>query len=445
MIDWFHFPPSCRRCARADVLQSSPIGGVFVCCWVGFRVALAREGVFAAAASRLELYRRISSRTGILVLVLRVLLAQVTRVRARPTLLDYMPTTSSWSSAFAATLTSNKLLSKLFHRFRFNNCPVQRSIGRHHDPPPTTLPAPAPSLNQWYSALRGRTLAFVGDSVLRDCYFLMIALLHTSSLSLDPTRTSLHFEFVPSAHAFRETHPGTAGRSGFDNGPVSISRLAFTVRNTSDPSAPPTTLLWCWHSDPRFPQRCLTDERVLSADVHLLHHGSHNRRGRTPIARSYPAVVNASAQGCLNRSRVHAIAIGEATPSAEEGWARSFEADPNVLRLIANTSAARGRTSIWVCCHGSHCARTRCCTHRFTFLTFTLCLCCRWDTRRCTSHGGVESMRTSVPSPTVRGSGDAACAPPRQPMPHLCHARPTTAHAYQSDRVSPSSPPRASP
>ena len=129
----------------------------------------------------------------------------------------------------------------------------------------------APSRGDWYELLRGRTLAFVGDSVLRDFYFLLVA-----TLLMEASARNLTTSGTFGIHGFGALHPGTKPHHSWAAHYNATSILHVTVA-PADGREPPTCLLWCWYTDTA---ASLRDARFASdAELYVLHHGSHEPPG----------------------------------------------------------------------------------------------------------------------------------------------------------------------
>ena len=226
--------------------------------------------------------------------------------------------------------------SHVFHPDRWQSVHCLHDASAHHAFA-LSFDAPClatPSHDDWYQLLRGRTLAFVGDSTLRDHYFLLVATLLSvaSERNLTPSGTF-------GIHGFGALHPGTKPLGSWVKRYAATSILHMSVAS-ADGREPPTRLLWSWYTDTKAAMR---DPRFSAAEVYVMHHGSHERPAAFANRLSPPTVLTRD----ITRLRAQGIpVIWVEYAAAHFPWgAGEFEDDrsPSGLERLA------GRT----CCHSS--------------------------------------------------------------------------------------------
>ena len=128
-----------------------------------------------------------------------------------------------------------------FSIYRAGNCAASRAFGRALNIPCLI----SPKLKNWRTALAGRTVGFIGDSVLRDLFVYM-------SLTFSPV-TPHSFVGISRSHFGSDTAGGSSFASAhFAEGP---DRVSF---------------VWCHHGDDVCVRR-----RLQTADVLVLAVGAH--------------------------------------------------------------------------------------------------------------------------------------------------------------------------
>ena len=135
-----------------------------------------------------------------------------------------------------------------FHPHRFYNCIQDRAYALELDddamPQLGCQRLPSPTLADWATLLHGRSLLLIGDSILRDYYFFLVATLHAATTAHATRDTSVRAgqlrHEVNCARCFRSLHPGTSYRG------VSNSTISFSV--SDDSTATVTSLIFCWYS-----------------------------------------------------------------------------------------------------------------------------------------------------------------------------------------------------
>ena len=234
-----------------------------------------------------------------------------------------------------------------FHPHRFYNCIQDRAYALELDddamPQLGCQRLPSPTLADWATLLHGRSLLLIGDSILRDYYFFLVATLHAATTAHATRDTSVRAgqlrHEVNCARCFRSLHPGTSYRG------VSNSTISFSV--TDDSTATVTSLIFCWYSDRKF---CLADRLRdgTSGDVQLiLHHGSD----RMQAARPWPATREpaGSAEPRLVQATPIVAADGIDHESVSRHRKRAAAAqDRNMLEMVAAAVALGRRRPIWV-------------------------------------------------------------------------------------------------
>lgn len=175
---------------------------------------------------------------------------------ARELAFRWLPRNASLNALpWAAALTGNGL----FHRERWQFCLQSRAFAHVLDAPCLADPSPG----EWYALLRGSTIVFLGDSLLRDNLWFLIATLIAATtgpgFSVNGTLGKDQFGAVNPGMT-RVHHP-------------SATNLRYTV---SDSDGVSTTLHWCHYADSRF---CLRGPEMIAADLHVLSHGSWDLNG----------------------------------------------------------------------------------------------------------------------------------------------------------------------
>ena len=176
-----------------------------------------------------------------------------------------------WQASLPVNVTVGPQKARLFHanRWQTPRC-APRAFELH-------LQADCllnPSADEWLTLLDGRDMVFVGDSMLRDFFFLTVAtMLQAASQRNLSVRVHGNFDAL---------HPGTPGHRH----PIS-STLLVELGGLAMNVAPTTRLHWCWYTDV---MRCLSELRVDSAPVHVLQHGAHEPPSafKTPKQLSHP-------------------------------------------------------------------------------------------------------------------------------------------------------------
>ena len=225
-----------------------------------------------------------------------------------------------------AALEANHQLKDHFHSMIWNNCGTATGSMTSKHKYKSSLP-PCPSLlNPWIERLRGLTVAFVGDSMLRGFFIFLLATLHTAARAIgQPFTVSLEQD----GGANLNLHPGTPGSAKHPHS----SAIVLTLHNTSasEHTSARTVLLWCWFTDPL----CQRDRRLHRADRLVVHHGAwHHGHANPPSTESE----------CWSRHDVSALADGSVPVPAT--LLALMPPDAALLSLVTAANAS-GRQPIW--------------------------------------------------------------------------------------------------